>query len=81
MCEIKSLRDGNSASNYPVVGLIEYLNWKERYDNSDRKRELAVLFCHAFDVGDKGLKKVDDDLMADSLIRSNYCYDDFIVET
>lgn len=78
--KIKKLYDGETASNYPVVGLIEYLNWKEKYDNSNKSGELAILFCEVFDVGDKGLKKIDNDYTADSLIRSNYCYDDFIVE-
>lgn len=78
--KIKKLCDGETASNYPVVGLIEYLNWKEKYDNSNKSGELAILFCEVFDVGDKGLKKIDNDYTADSLIRSNYCYDDFIVE-
>lgn len=75
------INDFEDVGNYPVVGLIEYLNWLEEYKASDREGQLSMLFCAAFDVDDSGLKELDDDLIADGIIRSNYCYDDFVNES
>jgi len=61
-----------------VCGVIEYLNWREEYEESDREGQLGFLFCMAFDVDDSEIRDLDNDLMADSLIRSTYCYDDFV---
>jgi hypothetical protein len=61
-----------------VCGLLEYLNWREDYEASNRSGQLGFLFCMAFDVNDSSIKGLEDDLMADSLIRSTYCYDDFV---
>lgn len=61
-----------------VCGLIEYLVWRKEYDESDREGQLGFLFCMAFDVGDSDIRDLNDDLMADSLIRCTYCYDDFV---
>lgn len=63
-----------------VVGLLEYLNWREEYEDSDKEGQLGFLFCMAFDVDNPGIQNLDDDLMADSLIRATYCYDDFVKE-
>lgn len=60
-----------------VVGLIEYLNWREDYEQSDREGDLGFLFCAAYDV-DSEIRNFDDDTIVDGLIRSTYCYDDFV---
>ena len=60
-----------------VCGLLEYLNWKDNYESSDRSGQLGFLFCTAFGVDSK-IKEIENDLRADSLIRSTYCYDDFV---
>jgi hypothetical protein len=60
-----------------VVGLLKYLDWREEYDQSDKEGQLGFLFCMAFDI-DSEIRDIEDDLIADSLIRSTYCYDDFI---
>lgn len=64
----------------PVLGLIEYLNWKEEYEDSDRSGQLGFLFCAAFDV-DSGVRDISDDVIADGIIRSNYTYDDLVNES
>ena len=60
-----------------VCGLIEYLSWREDYEESDRSGQLGFLFCAAYGVDDDAIRKMND-LRADSLIRSTYCYDDFV---
>jgi hypothetical protein len=72
--------DGEKADNRNVVGLLDYLNWRKEYDQSDRDGQLAMLFCAAFEVNDSALQSVEDDATADSLIRTNYCYDDFVAD-
>lgn len=66
-----------SSRNEDVVGLLEYLDWRENYVQSDKEGQLGFLFCMAFDV-DSEIRDIKDDLIADSLIRSTYCYDDFV---
>jgi len=61
-----------------VAGVIEYLNWREEYEDSGREGQLGFLFCMAFDVDDDQIRDLDNDLLADSLIRSTYCYDDLV---
>ncbi len=61
-----------------VCGVIEYLNWRREYEESDSQGQLGFLFCAAFGVENSDIRKLDNDQMADSLIRSTYCYDDFV---
>lgn len=61
----------------PVLGLIEYLNWKRQYEESGKSGQLGFLFCTAFGV-DSPVRSFDNDAIADGLIRSNYCYDDLV---
>lgn len=61
-----------------VCGVIEYLNWRREYEASETEGQLGFLFCAAFEVDAPNIRKLDDDQMADSLIRSTYCYDDFV---
>lgn len=77
--ERAEVRQSNRCEN--AVGLIEYLNWRDQYRQSDREGQLATLFCAAFQVEDSDLQTVKNDSMADSLIRSTYCYDDFVSKT
>lgn len=63
-----------------VVGLLEYLDWRDEYRQSDREGQLSMLFCAAFQVDAPALQDIEDDLIADSLIRSTYCYDDFVAD-
>lgn len=76
--ERAAVRQSNSCED--VAGVIEYLNWRKQYEQSDRDRQLGFLFCMAFDVDDDEIRDLDNDLLADSLIRSTYCYDDFVAE-
>lgn len=62
-----------------VCGLLEYLSWREDYEESDREGHLGFLFCAAWGVENSEIRQTSDDLVADSLIRSTYCYDDFVV--
>jgi hypothetical protein len=76
------MRDGlRDAYDRNVVGLLEYLSWRESYEKSDKSGKLGFLFCMAFDVDNPGIRETEDDLTADSLIRRKYCYDDFVTET
>ena len=72
------INDCEDVGNYPVVGLIDYLSWLREYQESGREGQLAQLFCAAFDVDDAGLMRIEKDIIADGIIRSNYTYDDFV---
>ena len=61
-----------------VCGVLEYLHWRRDYEESEKEGQLGFLFCMAFGVDDPDIRSLDDDLMADSLIRSTYCFDDFV---
>lgn len=75
---MRCINDFEDVSNRPVVGLIDYLSWKRKYDSSGRTGDLSRLFCAAFQVQDQGLLDINNDLIADGIIRSNYCYDDLV---
>ena len=62
-----------------ICGLLEYLKWREGYDQSDKKGKLGFLFCSAFGVENSKIQSIENDLLADGLIRSSYCYDDFVM--
>jgi len=71
---------GETGDRSSEVGLIEYLHWKRKYKNSEMSGKLGFLFCVAFDVDAENLHSMGD-LMADSLIKNYYCYDDLVADT
>lgn len=72
---------GETGDKKSEVGLIEYLNWKRNYEESDRSGELGFLFCVAFDINDSDIRSMEDDIMAHGLIKKYYCYDDLVART
>ena len=77
--ERAAVRQSNRCED--VCGLLEYLSWREEYEESDREGQLGFLFCAAWGVENSEIRQISNDLVADSLIRSTYCYDDFVVPT
>jgi hypothetical protein len=62
-----------------ICGFLEYKkNFLDPYKNSDKEGQLGFLFCIAFGVDAPEIKEIEDDRMADSIIRKRYCYDDFV---
>lgn len=75
----RCINDFEDVAREPVLGLIEYLNWRKQYEKSDKSGQLGFLFCAAFDV-DSPIRDIDDDITADSLICSSYTYDDLVAD-
>lgn len=74
--ERAAVRQSNRCED--VCGLLEYLSWRESYEDSDREGQLGFLFCTAWNIENPEIRQISNDLVADSLIRSTYCYDDFV---